>query len=338
MNYRAELLKKAGLIFAVLVFFLLLLAWIYGRSFIPKPPPEYLGVAMPKETASAIHLDSDNDGLKDWEETMYRTDPKNPDTDGDTTPDGDEIAKNRNPLKKGPGDENPIKIEEPDPIQHSYQKLKNLSEQGNITQALVYQVINQNGLDSFLNPNQSKQTVEELGTYLKNIKSLPEFSESAILDSSLTITSATDERAIKTYFNTVAEIYEKNILPLKEDDLTIFSQAVQSENREEIKKIDRLTGAIEKTKHEIIALLVPQSVLLLHKKEIFLLSHTVAQLKLMRDTPFDDALYVALIMHMRIDTKKKISELHNAEIPNWFASKNIIFSVGDKAPLLYQKR
>jgi hypothetical protein len=44
--------------------------------------------------------DSDGDGLKDWEEVLYGTNPHNPDTDGDGTSDGAEIAAGRNPLVK----------------------------------------------------------------------------------------------------------------------------------------------------------------------------------------------------------------------------------------------
>jgi len=48
--------------------------------------------------------DTDNDGLKDWEENLYKTDPLNPDTDGDGFIDGEEIDSGHNPLVKGPGD------------------------------------------------------------------------------------------------------------------------------------------------------------------------------------------------------------------------------------------
>lgn len=43
-------------------------------------------------------VDTDEDGLKDWEEVIYGTDPYNPDTDGDEISDGDEIAQGSNPL------------------------------------------------------------------------------------------------------------------------------------------------------------------------------------------------------------------------------------------------
>ncbi len=54
--------------------------------------------------SSAAKIDSDNDGLPDWEEALYGTDAHNPDTDGDGTPDGKEVTLGRNPLVKGPKD------------------------------------------------------------------------------------------------------------------------------------------------------------------------------------------------------------------------------------------
>ena len=61
-----------------------------------------------KDTKIALNnitrRDNDNDGLKDWEEGLWRTDPNNPDTDGDGTNDGDEARDGRNPLTAGPDD------------------------------------------------------------------------------------------------------------------------------------------------------------------------------------------------------------------------------------------
>jgi len=78
-----------------------------------------------------IDLDSDNDGLVDWKENLYGTNPKLADTDGDGTNDVEEIALNRDPLKantapKGqePNDKiDPAKIEESQRAIEEYQSL-----------------------------------------------------------------------------------------------------------------------------------------------------------------------------------------------------------------------
>lgn len=53
---------------------------------------------------AALSRDTDADGLKDWEEAIFRTDSQNADTDGDTTPDGEEVKSSRDPLIPGPDD------------------------------------------------------------------------------------------------------------------------------------------------------------------------------------------------------------------------------------------
>lgn len=58
---------------------------------------------------SATQIDEDNDGLSDWEESIYGTDPKKSDTDADGYLDGEEILSGRDPLKKGPNDQLEIK-------------------------------------------------------------------------------------------------------------------------------------------------------------------------------------------------------------------------------------
>ncbi len=53
---------------------------------------------------SSVFDDRDQDGLSDKEEYLYRTDPDNPDTDGDGYNDGVEVAAGYDPLKPSPGD------------------------------------------------------------------------------------------------------------------------------------------------------------------------------------------------------------------------------------------
>lgn len=55
-------------------------------------------------SVAATQIDSDKDGLTDWEESIYGTNPQKSDSDGDGYLDGEEVASSRDPLKKGPSD------------------------------------------------------------------------------------------------------------------------------------------------------------------------------------------------------------------------------------------
>jgi len=55
-------------------------------------------------TKQNTNIDRDNDGLRDWEEILWKTNPDNNDTDGDGTSDGDEVKEGRDPTIKGPAD------------------------------------------------------------------------------------------------------------------------------------------------------------------------------------------------------------------------------------------
>lgn len=79
-------------------------AWFVHKNSQLEIKTEPLVTILSQSKTQEEILDSDGDGLKDWEEQLWNTDPHNPDTDGDGTRDGEEIARGRNPLKAAPND------------------------------------------------------------------------------------------------------------------------------------------------------------------------------------------------------------------------------------------
>ncbi len=64
-----------------------------------------IGLAKDNSSGSkSVFVDSDQDGLSDQEEAIYKTDPHNPDTDGDGYSDGTEVKSGYDPLKPAPND------------------------------------------------------------------------------------------------------------------------------------------------------------------------------------------------------------------------------------------
>lgn len=78
-----------------------------GKTYFQRPSIR-VASSQKKVASSAAYArfsqDTDLDGLKDWEENLWETDPKNPDSDGDGTKDGDEVKAGRDPKKAGPDD------------------------------------------------------------------------------------------------------------------------------------------------------------------------------------------------------------------------------------------
>lgn len=95
--------RKAALIFTAILFSVVIIYFAAAERV------EDEKVVTPKQTAFAViseitALDSDGDGLRDWEEELWKSDPHNPDTDGDGTNDNDEVSSGRSPVVAGPDD------------------------------------------------------------------------------------------------------------------------------------------------------------------------------------------------------------------------------------------
>lgn len=89
-----------------LMFFASVSYAIFGQKKVAVGEPAQTPVMapnMPAEVAAVYEKDSDGDGLADWEELFWGTDPDNPDTDGDGIPDNEAVKQPH--LASGTGSE-----------------------------------------------------------------------------------------------------------------------------------------------------------------------------------------------------------------------------------------
>lgn len=107
--------------------------WWFFANQQKQLPAENQITAINNNAGGAHSKDSDSDGLKDWEEFLWKTDAHNPDTDGDGTTDNEEILAKRDPRKPGPNDE----IEKQQLEKPETREEKTAGEEQNITAAVA---------------------------------------------------------------------------------------------------------------------------------------------------------------------------------------------------------
>src|SRR3989344_2433154 len=93
-------MRKVGIAIGLLAIICLGYWW-----FSPSPTPQESSViAIKSQTLESPEIDTDKDGLRDWEEVLWHSNPNIADTDKDGTPDGAEVMTQRDPNKAGPDD------------------------------------------------------------------------------------------------------------------------------------------------------------------------------------------------------------------------------------------
>lgn len=205
------------------------------------------GLAQIKEA----QLDSDSDGLKDWEEKLWGTDPNSPDTDGDGALDGEELQQGRDPLKKGP-DDKLVRFQslpkEPEP---TFQSSKNLTEE--LARQLVVLYFSQKGKGEkpAISPENVAKDIfnQSEGQILKD-----EFSEK---DFSKFIAPTKENK--KIYLNRLGEILENNFKNIKGNEFEILNESLAKGKEEELNKLDSYISAYQKTVSDLRGLAVPEN-------------------------------------------------------------------------------
>ncbi len=131
-NTSKKITKKVNII--LVIFILLIVGLISGYSLLKSKNSE---ADMLEQLAQNFNMenvidDYDFDGLADWEEEIYKTNPLNPDTDGDGYLDGEEVASGFDPTKKAPNDK--LKDEASQQIGEGLTR----PEPGNLSQMIGY--------------------------------------------------------------------------------------------------------------------------------------------------------------------------------------------------------
>lgn len=233
--------KRTIFIISVLLCCILVLAgfWLAKRE---KKVTVYgaLTTEQINRAKAVLEHDADEDGLKDWEEELWTTDPKNPDTDGDGTLDGEEIRLERNPLVANTAKEDGI----PNDLLDS-ETLKTKTTLGKAewteTDKLSreffgkYLALTQSGRP-FTEKEAQRLLDEVVSNYPENPQKLV-FSESDVL-----VASSDDVSEYHAYGNALGVIIEARKNPEDENELAIYERALNNEDEGDLATLtDRVT-------------------------------------------------------------------------------------------------
>lgn len=199
--------------------------WAAGGSYDRSPSASsFLPLALSGENDQG---DKDGDGLKDWEEVLWKTDPERGDTDLDGTPDGEEVRTGRDPALSGPDDLVSKTTATILPGDDSY-----ASETERLSRRLFaeYLTLTQKGL---LDEAAKEQIIGEF------VSNLP--GQNGALDvfglEDITVIEDNSPTALRHYANVMGEVVKLSAKPAAEEELLVFQRAVETENEKELAKL-----------------------------------------------------------------------------------------------------
>jgi ABC-type cobalt transport system substrate-binding protein len=290
----------------ILISIIVAVGIIYFFSLFKKTNTTNTGVDTETETKiqEFMVLDSDGDGLKDWEEALWKTDPKKPDTDGDNTSDGEEILLNRNPLiaNINPGNQEPSdKIDEKVLVaeKKAVEDYIKLTSTETVARQLFSQYIATKKVGGHLTETDKFQIVEN------SIGNLPQITFNNYTEKDIIISNVTNNDSWRDYSNSLAEILIINLTtPIENIEVIIndFSSIQGDENVTEktIQIFDRFTPLILKSQKTVASLLkvsVPQNLAQEHLNLVNSFQKIYENVDLMQKSAKDLIVLIPLLNH-----------------------------------------
>jgi hypothetical protein len=238
MKNKRVLLISLAVVFVVGIFF------IKSSSSIFKNEKEGAGLTVSTEVlGNLLSKDSDKDGILDWEEGLWDTNPNNKDTDGDGTPDDVEIAE----MKRLSGMESEGSVDS-----------ENLTQTEQFSRELfaVVASLDQSGE---IDAASVEKLTDSLATQIVNTPTKKVFTSVDIQ-----VTENNSRETILEYNNNLNKIYQK--YPIQGNVLEILQEfnTSEEENVDILLKLDPIVKQTNNLINEISKTVVPRSIANFH--------------------------------------------------------------------------
>ncbi|HRY52955.1 MAG TPA: hypothetical protein P5089_03925 [Candidatus Portnoybacteria bacterium] len=268
--------------------------------------------------ANDANKDSDDDGLKDWQELqVYFSDACKTDTDGDGYFDGEEVSSGYDPAKKAPGDELPgttPKTPRPLPSNLTIALKQKLSEQ------LTQDKISSFGADGNL---LSSSELEEFPGIQQSVWEITQhkdqfFAPDPIDENQIKTTTDNSRGSIQRYAEKAAAAIPSlsENPPVEETEAALFLTAVQNNDFSELNSILSVCQtAYANLKNLNVA--VPTDLLSTHKEQLNMLSSLIKIYLAIKDINTDP---------LKANLAIQEYEIVSLEMSNWLKNVSNIIS------------
>ncbi len=198
--------------------------------------------------------DDDNDGLKNYEEELWGTDPQNPDTDGDGTEDGAEVANQRDPLKANDDELNSFTTQTETGNEGSQESVQEPNDTGQVLSEILPEAT------MMANANlegEREVSQEDLNNLVNEAAQGLQSYQGSYSEEDLVISSQVNT---ETYTNNALEILQKyaESSPIGQE-LSMFSGAVPSNNQAIYEELESLAVIYDALADELSNVAVPPS-------------------------------------------------------------------------------
>lgn len=261
-----------------------------------------------------LSVDTDGDGLFDWEEELRGTDKNNKDSDGDSTSDGDEIKAGRNPLKPGPGDKLENISNTPDKIFANVDYTPGTVSEGAATSLISnYFALKQSGQATPTNKQELTSKIAEQAQMLSEIPN--EY-------------SITDVKTFPDYEKEMVKEYGNNFATIVVNYYALFGRIKGDSDSEYINNVAIVFSSFA---HELSKLTIPRGNLENHLDFINNIAKINVALNTLNESNKDPIM--ALFVLSEYETISNSQPKLFSEISKYFKSNDIIFSDSEQGAM-----
>lgn len=197
--------------------------------------------------------DSDSDGLADWEESLWKTDINNSDTDKDGTLDGEEVKLGRNPLEPGPDD-----IYSPEKFSEATNTdIEEITETEKFSRNFFSQYLT---LKMAARGEELDATIKEglVNSLMENINTGIPITPYSL--SGLKISPNNSKEAALDYGNKLSLIFQSHTNPVPGDEILFFMEMLGKSDESMITRLDKSVALYESLIKDSLGLSVPSDI------------------------------------------------------------------------------